>query len=274
MACAAGSGGGFCRSRGIGYRELSPVPSSSATPFLQESAGGATCVGRNIHHPWPALGETAEDCGIARQDSTREQDDWQQLLSFVPSRWRDLAIGTRALKNHATTDRQKFSSESYLINQGCGWALRETALRPRRAKLADLESEALLQKLKDTRDCARAPCIELFRERGVHRASDDGFRDWKVDETPLTKPECLGRLWLIHCCMRLLSLACDFLELRERVAGHGRLLQHRPVSEGDLLGAGEGSSTANGIAYVAQATGAQSDADLGRPSSQFGGQGF
>ena len=56
-------------------------------------------------------------------------EDWNLLLSFFPSNWKELAQATGALKGL----RQDKSEESYirtlLLHLGCGFSMRETVVR-------------------------------------------------------------------------------------------------------------------------------------------------
>jgi hypothetical protein len=75
-------------------------------------------------------------------------EDWNLLLSFFPTNWKELAKATDALKGL----RQDKSEENYictlLLHLGCGFSLRETVVRARHAKLAELSDVALLKRLR------------------------------------------------------------------------------------------------------------------------------
>jgi hypothetical protein len=64
-------------------------------------------------------------------------EDWELLMSFFPCDWRKQAQTCGALKGL----RQDKSAEEYLrvllLHLGCGFSLRETAVRAQRAGLAD-----------------------------------------------------------------------------------------------------------------------------------------
>jgi hypothetical protein len=74
-------------------------------------------------------------------------EDWNLLLSFFPSNWKELAQATGALKGL----RQDKSEESYirtlLLHLGCGFSMRETVVRAKQAKLAELSDVALLKRI-------------------------------------------------------------------------------------------------------------------------------
>jgi hypothetical protein len=74
-------------------------------------------------------------------------EDWNLVLSFFPSNWKELAQATDALKGL----RQDKSEENYirtlLLHLGCGFSMRETVVRAKQAKLAELSDVALLKRL-------------------------------------------------------------------------------------------------------------------------------
>src|SRR5882672_2058895 len=94
-------------------------------------------------------------------------EDWDLLVSFFPGQWKDLAEQTGALKGL----RQDKSVENYLrillMHLGCGFSMRETAVRARLAELADLSDVALLKRLRKSKDWLHQLCCALFEERRV-----------------------------------------------------------------------------------------------------------
>ena len=89
-------------------------------------------------------------------------EDWNLLLSFFPSNWKDLAQVTEALKGL----RQDKSEENYihtlLLHLGCGFSMRETVVRAKQAKLAELSDVALLKRLRKSKDWLYKLCCALF----------------------------------------------------------------------------------------------------------------
>ena len=184
------------------------------------------------------------------------REDWRLLVSFLPGNWRDLAASTGALKGLRKDKSAENLLRVLLIHLGCGHSLRETAVRARKARLAELSSVALWKRLKKSQDWLQALCIELFRERGVELAGQAGFQVRAFDATTVKEPGKSGSLWRIHYSVRLPSLACDYFKLTETEGpGTGESLRQFPIREGDYLLADRGYSTASGIGCVAQAGG-------------------
>ena len=122
-----------------------------------------------------------------------------------------------------------------LIHLGCGHSLRETAVRARKARLAELSSVALWKRLRKSRDWLQVRAI---------------------DATTVKEPGKSGSLWRIHYSVRLPALACDYFKLTgTKGAGTGESLRQFPIREGDYVLADRGYSTAAGIGYAAQAGG-------------------
>ena len=79
-------------------------------------------------------------------------EDRKLLLSFFPPNWKELGQVTGALKGL----RQDKSEENYmrtlLLHLGCGFSMRETVVRARQSRLAELSDVALLKRLRKSKD--------------------------------------------------------------------------------------------------------------------------
>ena len=193
---------------------------------------------------------------MGHEDPPGMREDWPLLVSFLPGNWRDLAASTGALKGLRKDKSAENLLRVLLIHLGCGHSLRETAVRARKARLAELSSVALWKRLKKSQDWLQALCIELFRERGVELAGQRGLQVRAIDATTVKEPGKSGSLWRIHYSVRLPSLACDYFKLTETEGpGRGESWRQFPIREGDYLLADRGYATASGIGYVAQGGG-------------------
>ncbi len=79
-------------------------------------------------------------------------EDWELLVSFLPSEWRELAADSGALKGLRKDKSVDNLLRTLLIHLGCGHSLRETVVRARQANLADLSDVALLKRLRKSKD--------------------------------------------------------------------------------------------------------------------------
>ena len=187
------------------------------------------------------------------QDHPGLAEDWALLKSFLPANWQELAASTGALKGLRKDKSAENLLRVLLLHLGCGHSLQETALRARRARLAELTAAAVWNRLQKSADWLRRLCVELFRERGLALAGTGGFQIRALDAT-LVKEPGRGSLWRIHYSVRLPSLACDFFQLTATEgAGTGESFRRFPLRAGDYLLADRGYSTAAGLHYVAQA---------------------
>ena len=184
------------------------------------------------------------------------REDWSLLVSFLPGNWRELAASTGALKGLRKNKSAENLLRVLLIHLGCGHSLRETAVRARKAQLAELSSVALWKRLRKSQDWLQALCVELFRERGVELAGQRGFQVRAIDATTVKEPGKSGSLWRIHYSVRLPSLACDYFKLTETEGPRtGEALRQFPIQAGDYLLADRAYSTPAGIGYATAAGG-------------------
>lgn len=184
-------------------------------------------------------------------DTNSAEEDWDLLKTFFPSDWREQARTAGALKGL----RQDKSEENYLrtlmIHVGCGYSLRETVVRARKAKLADLSDVALLKRLRKSKDWLYGLCCSLFEERGVRAPRTKMPPVCLIDGTQVKEPGKTGSLWRIHYSLRWPSLKCVYFKLTPTEgAGSAETLQQFPFRAGEHILADRGYSLASGIHYV------------------------
>ena len=125
-------------------------------------------------------------------------EDWDLLMSFFPSDWREQAEASGALRGL----RQDKSAESYLrvllMHLGCGFSLRETVVRAKHAQLADLSDVALLKRLRKSKPWLQQLCCSLFAERALS-GSPSGAPCWRlIDASLVSEPGKTGSQWRVH----------------------------------------------------------------------------
>jgi hypothetical protein len=183
-------------------------------------------------------------------------EDWQTLCSFFPEHWQEIALDTGALKGLRKNKSPEELLRTLLIHLGCGYSLRETALRARKAELADLSDVALLKRLRKSRDWLRLMCVALFQSRGVALSCEGSFQVRAFDATTVKEPGKTGSLWRIHYSVCLPSLTCDFFRLTETEGkGTGESFKQFPIRAGDHVLGDRGYSTAAGIEHVTRGGG-------------------
>src|SRR5664279_3726395 len=181
------------------------------------------------------------------------EEDWELLLSFFPTDWRQLAQSTGALKGL----RQYKSEENYLrvllMHLGCGLSMRETVTRAQEGHLADLSDVALLKRIRKSQDWLFELCRALFEERGLRPRAGAGKTLRLIDATEVKEPGKTGSLWRIHYSLRWPDWKCDFFKLTAvEGKGTGESLQHFPLRAEDHLLADRGYCHASGIHYASQ----------------------
>jgi hypothetical protein len=187
------------------------------------------------------------------ENDNAADEDWALLVSFFPSKWKQLARSSDALKGL----RQDKSAEEYLrvllLHFGCGFSMRETVLRAKEARLAQLSDVALLKRLRKSKEWLYQLCCTLFAERGIHsqQAGDQVLR--LVDSTVVKEPGKTGSLWRIHYSFQWPSMVCDYFKITPiEGLGNGESLQHYPIEPRQYLLADRGYCQASGIHFVAQ----------------------
>ena len=181
-------------------------------------------------------------------------EDWAVLKSFLPANWQELAVSTEALKGLRKDKSAENLLQVLLLHLGCGYSLQETAVRARRAQLADMTAAAVWNRLRKSSNWLRSMCVELFRERGLELAGTGGFQIRSLDTTTVQEPGRFGLLWRIHCSVRLPSLVCDTFKLTTpEGSGTGESFRWFPIAAGDYLLADHGYATAADLHHVVQA---------------------
>lgn len=180
-------------------------------------------------------------------------EDWDLLVSFLPQNWKLLARKTAAMKGLRQDKSEENCLRVLLMHLGCGFSMRETVVRARQAKLADLSDVALLKRLRKSQTWLYQLCRALFEERGLHPQAHSGQTLRLVDATEVKEPGKTGSLWRIHYSLRWPSLECDFLKLSPTEgAGTGEAFAQHPLKPGDHVLADGGYCHAAGIHYATQ----------------------
>lgn len=183
-------------------------------------------------------------------------EDWEVLVSLFPKNWREQAAQTNVLKGLRKNKSPGNLLRSLMIHLASGYSLRETAVRSRRAQLADMSDVALLKRLRKCKDWLAGLCSSMFQERGLSLDAPGDFEVRLFDATNVKEPGKTGSLWRIHYSVRIPSLRCDFFKVTAvNGEGTGESLKQFPVMAGDHVIADRGYGTANGIEYVSRCQG-------------------
>jgi hypothetical protein len=164
-----------------------------------------------------------------------------------------------------------------LMHVGCGYSLRETAVRAQTAGVAKVSDVTLLNRLRQAEGWLQHLCQALLEESGVcWRGSPPRRRLRAVDGTVIKEPGRTGSQWRIHYSLQLPELRCDHLAItatqgRDTAEHLGRF----PAAPGDILLADRGYCHPAGVAAVGR-QGADVLVRLNSSVPLFGpdGQGF
>jgi len=179
-------------------------------------------------------------------------EDWRLLLSLMPSGWRELARETGALKGLRQDKDEGVCLRTLLLHLACGYSLRETAVRVRATKLADLSDVAILKRLRKSKNWLQALCSGLLAEQGSLTRRVSGLALRLIDATLIQEPGPTGSAWRLHYSLRWPELRCDHFELTAAQGeGSGESLKHFPVQAGEHLLADRGYSNYAGVQHVA-----------------------
>src|SRR5947209_5673003 len=136
-------------------------------------------------------------------------EDWDLLLSLLPEGWQKLAIETEALKGLRKDKGANENLRTLLLHLACGYSLRETAVRAREAKLADLSDVAVLKRLRKSKNWLQALCQRLLEEQATLTKRVSGLSLRLIDATLVQEPGVTGSSWRIHYSLRWPQLTCD-----------------------------------------------------------------
>jgi hypothetical protein len=183
-------------------------------------------------------------------------EDWNLLVSLFPEDWRDQAVHTAVLKGLRKDKSEEDLLRTLLIHLAGGYSLRETALRARQAKLANMSDVALMKRLRKCKDWLASLCSSMLRDRGISLESTGDFEVRLFDATSVREPGKTGSIWRVHYSVRVPSLQCDFFKVTAaKGQGTGESLKQFPIHAGDHVIADRGYATANGIAHVSRRQG-------------------
>jgi Transposase DDE domain. len=179
------------------------------------------------------------------------QDDWQELLSFLPQGWLQLAQENGALKGLRKDKSPDSLLRTMLLHCACGYSLRETAVRAKVAGLADMSDVALMKRLKKCGPWFHAMCVALLRERGTVDVESAKLRFRVFDATHIKEPGQTGSQWRIHYSICLPEFECDSFAISDtKGKGCGESLQKFHINKGDHILADRGYCKGKGLEYV------------------------
>ena len=183
-----------------------------------------------------------------------EFEDWAVVLELLPAGWEQVGRSSGAVKRLRGFASIESLLHTLFLHVGCGWSLRETAVRAKLAGIADVSDVTLLNRLRDAEGWLRHLCRQLWQEGGVSLQPALGGRSVRVlDATVVREPGPTGSQWRIHYSLRLPSLECDSFRLTPTHGpGSAERFGQFVFQPGELVLADAGYCHPAGIAALAE----------------------
>jgi len=179
-------------------------------------------------------------------------EDWKILVSMLPPSWQRTARLSGALERLRGFDSVDELLHVLLMHVGCGYSLRETAVRAKAAGLAEVSDVTLLNRLRQAENWLHHLGQALLEESGVHWQGPQPRRRLRaVDGTVIKEPGPTGSHWRIHYSLCLPDLTCDQLVITAtKGANTAENLERFPIAPGDIMLADRGYCHPSGVARV------------------------
>jgi len=174
---------------------------------------------------------------------------WSRFSPATGRTWRSGAVRLKGLRQDKS---EEHLLRVLLLHIGCGLSMRETVVRAKQAKLAQLSAVALFKRLRKSKDWLQKLCQALFEERGLQAGtpSKQGLR--LIDSTLVKEPGKTGSLWRIHYSLRWPTLRCDYFKITAVEGnGNGESLRQIPLRPQDYILADRGYCQATGMHFAA-----------------------
>jgi len=180
-------------------------------------------------------------------------EDWEILVSMLPRSWQSTARLSGAFERLRGFDSANELLHVLLMHVGCGYSLRETAVRAKAAGLAEVSDVTLMNRLQQAEEWLQHLCQALLVESGVRWCGPQPRRRLRaVDGTVIKEPGPTGSHWRLHYSLRLPELACDHLLITPtRGSDTAENLERFPVARGDIILADRGYCHPAGVARIA-----------------------
>jgi hypothetical protein len=181
-------------------------------------------------------------------------EEWNILLGLLPPGWELEARRSGAVARLRGFDSVDEVLRVLLLHVGCGYSLRETAVRAKAGGIAEVSDVTLLNRLRQGEGWLQHLCQSLLEESGVRwRGPQPRRRLRAVDGTVIKEPGKTGSQWRLHYSLRLPELSCDYFAITptegRNTAEH---LRRFAAARGDVILADRGYSNAPGVAALAR----------------------
>jgi hypothetical protein len=179
-------------------------------------------------------------------------EDWKILVGLFPPNWQQVGRLSGAVERLRGFDSLHEVLRVLLMHVGCGYSLRETAVRAQAAGVARVSDVTLLNRLRQAEGWLQHLSQAVLEESGVRwRGRQPARRLRAVDGTVIKEPGPTGSQWRIHYSLRLPELQCDHLAITATEGGNtAEHLGRFPAAPGDILLADRGYCHPSGVAAM------------------------
>jgi hypothetical protein len=178
-------------------------------------------------------------------------ENWEFLLQFLPQGWEQKAKDLGAVTRQRKIVSAEILLRILLIHLADSCSMRETVVRAKEAKLADISDVALFKRLKASSEWLRWISVTLAEKiHGIVKKPGwlKEFNVRIVDASIITEPGITGSNWRLHYSIELFGLLCDHFQITDQKVGE--TFRNFPIKKGDLLLGDRGYGSTAGINYV------------------------
>jgi hypothetical protein len=181
--------------------------------------------------------------------TAHDQSDWAHLVSLLPPHWEAKSHELKALRRLRGFATPEALLRTLMIHLLDGLSLRETVVRAREGKVADVSDVALLKRLNSCGEWFRwlaVACRENREFEGPPTCSP--FRFILVDATHVSEPGATGTDWRIHYAFDLNTLECADLKVTDQKVGE--TFKNFAIQPGAVYMGDRGYWQNQGLAYL------------------------
>jgi hypothetical protein len=183
-------------------------------------------------------------------------EDWQFLLTFLPTGWQEKARELGAVQRFRRFENPEALLRTLLIHLATGCSLRETAARAKQGHITQVSDVALLKRLKAAGDWLRwmaAGVMQTWLPKQPEAIFGEKLRIRIIDGSTIQEPGSTGSNWRLHYSILLPTLQCNEVHITSPKIGES--FQRYLVQPGDLFLADRGYARREAIFYVLQGGG-------------------
>ncbi len=180
--------------------------------------------------------------------AVQPDDNWRQLLQFLPTGWQDKAKELRAYHRLRAVSSVELLLRILLVHLVDGVSLAQTANIAAQAGWADLSDVSILKRLRQAEAWFRWMSLELVTQQQPAWLTPYHVRS--VDATVVSEPGSTGTNWRVHYSLGLFDLACEAFQLTD--PSTGETVRNFTFQPDDLVVADRAYCSGKGIAWLHQ----------------------